>query len=110
MPIARFQLPDGRIGRFEVPEGTTPEQAQSLIQAQLPTLGQAPAPVDTALAPTAPAESGVPGPRQDLTMGQRVYQAARPYVAPLVEAGGAIGGGLLGAAAGVPAALWAWQR
>lgn len=31
MPIARFQMPDGRIGRFEVPEGTTPEQAQSMI-------------------------------------------------------------------------------
>jgi hypothetical protein len=96
MPIARFQLPDGRIGRFEVPEGTTPEQAQSLIQAQLPTLGQAPAPVDTALAPTVRTESGIPGARQDLTMGQRVYQAARPYAAPLLEAGGAIGGGLLG--------------
>lgn len=26
MPIAKVQLPDGRIGRFEVPEGTTPEQ------------------------------------------------------------------------------------
>jgi hypothetical protein len=102
MPIARFQLPDGRIGRFEVPEGTTPEQAQSLIQAQLPTLGQAPAPVDPALAPTVRTESGVPGPRQDLTMGQRVYQAVRPYAAPLVEAGGAIAGGLVGAAAGVP--------
>jgi hypothetical protein len=40
MPIARFEMPDGRIGRFEVPEGTTPEQAQSLIaeslQAQAP--------------------------------------------------------------------------
>lgn len=35
MPIARFQMPDGRIGRFEVPEGTTPEQAQSLIAAQV---------------------------------------------------------------------------
>lgn len=31
MPIAKFQMPDGRIGRFEVPEGTTPEQAQSMI-------------------------------------------------------------------------------
>lgn len=31
MPIARFEMPDGRIGRFEVPEGTTPEQAQRLI-------------------------------------------------------------------------------
>lgn len=31
MPVARFQMPDGRIGRFEVPDGTTPEQAQDLI-------------------------------------------------------------------------------
>lgn len=29
MPIARFQMPDGRVARFEVPEGTTPDQAQS---------------------------------------------------------------------------------
>lgn len=33
MPIARFQLPDGRIARFDVPDGTTPEQAQALMQA-----------------------------------------------------------------------------
>lgn len=31
MPIARFQLEDGRIARFEVPEGTTPEQAQQMM-------------------------------------------------------------------------------
>lgn len=31
MPVARFEMPDGRIARFEVPEGTTPEQAQELI-------------------------------------------------------------------------------
>ena len=30
MPIARYQLPDGRIARFEVPDGTTPEQAQQI--------------------------------------------------------------------------------
>jgi hypothetical protein len=35
MPIARFEMPDGKIGRFEVPEGTTPEQAQSLIAQSL---------------------------------------------------------------------------
>ena len=35
MPIARFEMPDGRIGRFEVPEGTTPEAAQKLIQQSL---------------------------------------------------------------------------
>ena len=30
MPIAKFQMPDGRIARFDVPEGTTPEQAQAM--------------------------------------------------------------------------------
>ena len=35
MPVARFEMPDGRIARFEVPEGTTPEQAQSLISKSL---------------------------------------------------------------------------
>lgn len=33
MPIARFEMPDGRVARFEVPEGTTPEQAQGMMQA-----------------------------------------------------------------------------
>ena len=37
MPIARFQMPDGRIARFEVPEGTSPEQAQSLMEAHFAT-------------------------------------------------------------------------
>lgn len=31
MPIARFQLEDGRIARFEVPDGITPEQAQQMV-------------------------------------------------------------------------------
>lgn len=30
MPIARFEMPDGRIAKFEVPEGTSPEQAQTM--------------------------------------------------------------------------------
>jgi hypothetical protein len=58
--------------------------------------------VPTALQPSARVETGMPGPRQDLTTGQRVYQAVRPYVAPLVEAAGAIGGGLLGTSMGPP--------
>ena len=32
MPIAKVQLPDGRIGRFEVPDGTTPEQVLEFAQ------------------------------------------------------------------------------
>lgn len=35
MPIARFEMPDGRVARFEVPEGTTPEQAQAMISAMV---------------------------------------------------------------------------
>lgn len=42
MPIARFQLPDGRIARFEVPEGTTPEQAQAMMEAQVNELTATP--------------------------------------------------------------------
>lgn len=38
MPVARFQMPDGRIARFEVPDGTSPEQAEQLIQQELPSL------------------------------------------------------------------------
>jgi hypothetical protein len=38
MPIARIQLPDGRIGRFEVPEGTTPDQAVEMAQSQFGSL------------------------------------------------------------------------
>jgi hypothetical protein len=103
MPVARFQLPDGRVARFEVPEGTTPEQAQSMIQAQLPSLTQPQQPelpesLRPSVAQVAPNE--VPGARKELSTGQKIYQAVRPYAAPLVEAGGAIGGGLLGATAG----------
>lgn len=44
MPIARFQMPDGRIARFEVPEGTTPEQAQAMIAGQAEELTKPKAP------------------------------------------------------------------
>ena len=97
MPIARVQLPDGRIGRFEVPEGTTPEQAQSMIQAQLPALSQPAAPqLPESLRPRTAAPEGIPGARQDASL----YSKIRPFVAPTVEALGAGGGALLGGAAG----------
>ncbi len=34
MPIAKIQLPDGRIAKFEVPEGTTPEQVTQFAAQQ----------------------------------------------------------------------------
>ena len=37
MPIARFQMPDGKIARFEVPAGTTPEQAQQMVSQYVKT-------------------------------------------------------------------------
>lgn len=36
MPVARFEMPDGRIARFEVPDGTTPEQAEAMIAEAMP--------------------------------------------------------------------------
>lgn len=58
MPIARFQLPDGRIGRFEVPEGTTPEAAQSQIEQIVSSQGQMQAPAQPpAQMPTANLQS-----------------------------------------------------
>ena len=42
MPIARFQMPDGRVARFEVPDGTTPEQAQSMMASHFAQQGAAP--------------------------------------------------------------------
>lgn len=38
MPIARFQMPDGRVARYEVPEGTSPEQAQAMFEKDLPNI------------------------------------------------------------------------
>ena len=47
MPIAKVQLADGRIGRFEVPEGTSPDQVLEFastmntpVQAVFPGVGQ----------------------------------------------------------------------
>ena len=48
----------------------------------------------SATPPTTPPVSADAPPK--LTSGQRIYQAVRPYVAPVVEMAGTIGGGLVG--------------
>lgn len=66
MPIARVQLPDGRIARLEVPDGTTPEQVEAYVQEQGPELA----------------------PR-----GEREYQGAMPNIAKVLKnAPGSLGG------------------
>lgn len=55
-----------------------------------------------ATTPAAP-PSEIPAPRQQLDSGQQLYTAARPYLAPLVEGGAAIAGGMLGVGAGTVA-------
>ena len=56
MPIAKFEMPDGRIAKFEVPEGTTAEQAQQLISEQI---GEISTPQTQQEQPTQPEKSGL---------------------------------------------------
>lgn len=87
--IYKVRDPSGAIREIEGPAGATDDQ----VIAKAKELFAAPAP---APAP-APAAEGMPtAPRQELTTGQKVYQAARPYVAPTLEALGAAGGAVLG--------------
>lgn len=65
MPIARFEMPDGRIGRFEVPEGTTPEQAQQMISSYVSTQQPAQAAPAPQQAPAAP--QAAPQPERSLS-------------------------------------------
>lgn len=71
MPIAKFEMPDGRIGRFEVPEGTTPEEAQSLIA---DSMAEQPA-----------QEKQIPQWGQENPRLYSAAQTARQYGAPILE-------------------------
>jgi hypothetical protein len=84
------QLADGRL--LEFPDGTDPQVIQNTVK-RLIAGASSEIPGQRAAAPAAPAQP-------ELTTGQKIYQAVRPYVAPTVEALGAVGGGLVGGGAG----------
>ena len=76
MATARFQFPDGRIGRFEVPDGTSPEQAQILIEQAVSAMGVQPP------APAAPAQATVAAPAEGMQT-QQPTAAPQAAVAPV---------------------------
>jgi hypothetical protein len=96
MPIARFEMPDGRIAKFEVPAGTTPEQAQTMAAQYF-------APVES----VATRENVQPERAPEWAKKYpKLYEGAvtaRQVLGPTIEAGGAIVGGLLGGGAGTVA-------
>lgn len=97
--IYKVRDPQGNIREIRGPANASDDeviaQAKKLFGAETapPTL--------PALQPSRQATpDGLPGARRELTTGQRVYQAVRPFVEPLVTGGAAIGGGVLGGTAG----------
>lgn len=85
MPVARFQMEDGRIARFEVPDGTTPDQAQSMIQDHLASQQPQHEPLELAQEPgvidnfVGGVKSGLTGAAQGI--GQAVGMVSREDVA-----------------------------
>lgn len=78
MPIARFQMPDGRVARFEVPEGTTPEQAQTQIAAMMTPEKFAAVKADGPAKPAPPLFT--PSGEKDLSYSNPDMQQAHPLV------------------------------
>lgn len=74
MPIARFQMPDGKVVRFDVPEGTTPEQAQALFDAQAPNI-----PELASYRQSSGAPSEIPGPRAQQKASTADIITSAPY-------------------------------
>lgn len=107
MPVAKFQMPDGRVARFEVPEGTTPEQAQMMMQEHFAPTQSAPENLDPTrdmsgtekfLAGTGKAFVDVGrGVGQLFGMGDRAsIDEARRLDEPLMNTGAGMAGNIVG--------------
>jgi hypothetical protein len=117
MPIARVQLPNGRIGRFEVPEGTTPEEVIQFAESQgigaaeptPPTPTEAPGvaepptpqpryPRGTGFRPTGEAITPEMAKERAAQLPQQAWEVAKPAI----EVGGMLAGGAAGAVSPLP--------
>lgn len=96
MPIARFEMPDGRIAKFEVPAGTTPEQAQTMATQYF-------APVETVATRENVLPERAPEWAKKYPTLYKGAVTARELLGPTIEAGGAVVGGILGGGAGTVA-------
>lgn len=92
------RLPDGTIIKG-VPDGMSKADLTAKLAANGYDISKLTQPQEAAPA-AIPSGGGVPGPRAEPTTTQKIYQAVRPFAAPLVETGSAILGGLAGGAAG----------
>jgi hypothetical protein len=67
MPVARIQMPDGRIGRFDVPEGMTPDQVLSFVGQSQPDIAQQDTPAQEAPQQQSGFFRGLKDPQQGIT-------------------------------------------
>lgn len=117
MPIAKIQLPDGRIAKFDVPDGTSQEQVMAFVQQQLaPKAPQEPAYDPTAdMSTTQKVLAGVGKAFTDIGRGagqlvgltdQSAIDEAKRLDQPLMKTGAGATGNLLGnVAIAAPAAF-----
>lgn len=113
MPIAKVQLPDGRIGRFEVPEGTTPDQVLEFVSSgniEQPSAPVAKKPQEGLFDPILNPVKEFPGKMEE--RGRKfanIADSANGYGQSLPETAWQVGTNLVGTAAdtmfGVPAGI-----
>ena len=105
MPIAKVQMPDGRIGRFEVPEGTSEADVMAYVTANMSGGNEAPQ-LNATGAPST--QDAIPGARtanvpdwaKEYPTAYNVASTVRDFAGPTIEGLATAGGAALGAPLG----------
>ena len=87
MPIAKIQLPDGRIAKFEVAEGTTPEQVMQFANSQFSKSQLVDAQPEPQQQPQQEAPQQPIKPAQPFGMGAEFVKKAAEYIPQKGEVG-----------------------